>query len=150
MSKKFYRLTELVEILGISRSLVFNLIHDGEIPHVRMGEKSLLIPASFVENLEKSALGNTPKEDIKKEEVKLPGITKSYAKHPFTGKTVMILRGEEGYYEVDPYLEDMDPDKLNMELGVTKEQAKAMYVGSMFGWDCPGAKIEDEPEKEEV
>lgn len=54
--KKFYRVDELVKILNISRSLVFNLIHEGVIPSVRLGEKCILVPVSFVEELEKSAL----------------------------------------------------------------------------------------------
>jgi hypothetical protein len=29
--------------------------------------------------------------------------------------------------------------EMNRELGVTRQQMEAMKVGSMFGWDVPGA-----------
>lgn len=63
-----------------------------------------------------------------------------YARNEVTGKTILIKRGEEGYYEAIKGYENLDPDKLNERLGVSKEEAEAMVLGSMFGWDCPVAK----------
>lgn len=60
--KRFYRPDELVKILNVSRSSVFSKIRNGTIPSVRLG-KSILIPVSFVEELEKKALkGGKPCE----------------------------------------------------------------------------------------
>lgn len=59
-----------------------------------------------------------------------------YAKKPSTGEVIKIRKGESGYY---PVLADVNCDELNAILGVTKGQAEAMLVGSMFGWNIPGA-----------
>jgi hypothetical protein len=67
-------------------------------------------------------------------------IKKCFVKHGLTEKTVMIIFGQNGYFEVSD-LENEDPDKLNEKLGVTKEQSEAMLIGSMFGWNVPGTKI---------
>lgn len=63
-----------------------------------------------------------------------------------TSKTVIIIkRGESGYYKTNmaPFatIEEAQSiaDEYNDRLGVTKDQASAMSVGSMFGWDVPGA-----------
>jgi hypothetical protein len=68
-----------------------------------------------------------------------------------SGGIVKLKRGESGYYQLDqdivqPYLE-AHPNKtkedvcveLNEHIGVTPEQRMAMSMGSMFGWDIPGA-----------
>lgn len=60
-----------------------------------------------------------------------------YTKSILTGKTIIIQRGQSGYYDTD--YADLNADDLNTQLGVTKAQAAAMLVGSMFGWDTPGA-----------
>jgi len=61
-----------------------------------------------------------------------------YIRHPTSGKTVAILRGEDGYREIDTLC---SPDCLNAKLSPppTGAQINAMKHGSMFGWDTPGA-----------
>ena len=61
-----------------------------------------------------------------------------------TGDLICIKRGETGYYPSDWDAGDKErnvelADQLNEELGVTMWQRKAMEVGSMCGWDVPGA-----------
>ena len=53
------------------------------------------------------------------------------------GKTIVVKRGESGYYKTD--YEDVPADHLNARLGVTKAQEQAMYSGSAFGWNIPAA-----------
>jgi hypothetical protein len=58
----------------------------------------------------------------------------------------LIKRGETGYYQCD-YDSDRASnetaramaDHINARLGVTEAQALAMAIGSMCGWDVPGA-----------
>ena len=63
---------------------------------------------------------------------------------PGTGALICIKRGESGYYPSDwntadkARNEDM-ADELNEKLGVTSAQRQAMEVGSMAGWNVPGA-----------
>ena len=61
-----------------------------------------------------------------------------------TGDLICIKRGETGYYPSDWDTGDKEQnvelaDQLNEKLGVTMWQRKAMEVGSMCGWDVPGA-----------
>lgn len=57
---------------------------------------------------------------------------------PATKEMVMVRRGETGYY---PQREENAPwgaenlDALNERMGVSKGQAEAMAMGSMYGWD---------------
>lgn len=53
-----------------------------------------------------------------------------------TGKTIIIKRGVVGYF---PSEAQEDPEELNANLGITKAQYEAMFTGSMFGWNTPGA-----------
>ena len=55
-----------------------------------------------------------------------------------TGETVLIKRGEKGYYPQDS-LKWSYVDEFNETLGVTKAQAEAMAHGSLFGWDIPAS-----------
>ena len=61
-----------------------------------------------------------------------------------TGDLICIKRGETGYYPSDWDTGDKEQnvelaDQLNEQLGVTMWQRKAMEVGSMCGWNVPGA-----------
>ncbi len=61
-----------------------------------------------------------------------------------TGEIVIIKRGESGYYPTDIPAKDLTEakeivDEMNEKGGVSKAQAEAMKVGSMFGWAAPAA-----------
>ena len=61
-----------------------------------------------------------------------------------TGELICIKRGETGYYPSDWDTGDKEKnvelaDQLNEQLGVNMWQRQAMEVGSMHGWDVPGA-----------
>lgn len=60
-----------------------------------------------------------------------------YSTNKMTGDTILIKRGEIGYYLAKELF--TSPDELNKIFGITKEQQHAMEVGSMFGWDTEGA-----------
>ena len=63
----------------------------------------------------------------------------------------IVKKGEDGFYKTDlaetngvsGKEADKLVDELNDRLGVTKAQAQAMHIGSMFGWDVPGADPEN-------
>ena len=61
-----------------------------------------------------------------------------HATHPETGGVVLIRRGEPGYRPVNT---DRSAEALNALLDPvpTLAQVEAMLIGSMFGWDVPGA-----------
>lgn len=61
-----------------------------------------------------------------------------------SGELICIKRGEIGYLPSEWDTGDKEQnvelaDQLNEQLGVTMWQRKAMEVGSMCGWDVPGA-----------
>lgn len=61
-----------------------------------------------------------------------------------TGDLICIRRGETGYYLSEYSTPDKEQnvelaDKFNKKLGVTMWQRQAMEVGSICGWDVPGA-----------
>ena len=61
-----------------------------------------------------------------------------------TGQLICIKRGETGYYPSEWDTGDKEhnvslADELNENLGVTPAQRQAMEIGSMAGWDVPGA-----------
>ena len=49
MSKKFYSVKEVADILGVSKSLIYAGVQQGKIPHRRVMGR-ILIPASFIED----------------------------------------------------------------------------------------------------
>ncbi len=60
-----------------------------------------------------------------------------------TNEVILIKRGESGYY---PYFDGIYKGedyakRRNDEFGITPAQVDAMVIGSMFGWDVPGAKV---------
>jgi len=78
--------------------------------------------------------------DMRDEELMVRGLPSiAYTEHPTEKKTVALRRGESGYCELDDEYASIPADELNKSLGVTTAQAEAMKVGSMFGWDAPGA-----------
>ena len=67
-----------------------------------------------------------------------------YAVHESTGELIVIKRGEVGYYQTVYSTPDKErnvelADQLNEKLGVDMWQRQAMEVGSLCGWDVPGA-----------
>jgi len=56
--------------------------------------------------------------------------------HPTEETPILIKRGHEGYYPIHPAT---DVDRFNKERDITSAQIAAMEIGSMFGWDAPGA-----------
>ena len=63
---------------------------------------------------------------------------------PSSGQLIIIRCGERGYYPSEWDTGDKErnvelADELNEHLGVTPIQRQAMEVGSMAGWDVPGA-----------
>jgi hypothetical protein len=55
------------------------------------------------------------------------------------GDTTVILMNEVSGYQDAPYHMSGELDTINEMIGVDEKQAKAMFIGSMFGWDVPGA-----------
>ena len=49
MDKMFYSVKEVIELLGVSRSLVYKAL-DRDIPIIRLGRK-ILVPASYIKKL---------------------------------------------------------------------------------------------------
>ena len=67
-----------------------------------------------------------------------------YSLHESTGELIVIKRGECGYQQSDYSTEDKErnielADYNNERLGVTPIQRRAMELGSICGWDVPGA-----------
>ena len=63
---------------------------------------------------------------------------------PSSGQLIIIRCGERGYYPSEWDTGDKEQnvelaDELNEKLGVSPIQRQAMEVGSMAGWDVPGA-----------
>ncbi len=50
LMKKFFSVKEVAEMLGVSRSLVYDKVCKGTIPSRRVGRR-ILIPASYVEEI---------------------------------------------------------------------------------------------------
>jgi len=61
-----------------------------------------------------------------------------YVRHPATGETVEIVRGEAGYRPIGTLC---SPTCLNSRLPhpPTEDEISAMRHGSLIGWDSPGA-----------
>lgn len=72
--------------------------------------------------------------DVLKTLEKLPKICASVSLTD--GSPITIRRGVSGYYPAPPSL---DVDGFNARHGVSPAQRMAMEIGSMFGWEVPGA-----------
>ena len=61
-----------------------------------------------------------------------------YIRHPTTGETVEIHRGENGWRPIRTLC---SPEGLNSRLPhcPTEDDINAMRHGSLIGWDTPGA-----------
>ena len=67
-----------------------------------------------------------------------------YSVHESTAELIVIKRGECGNHQTDYSTEDKErnvelADYNNERLGVTAIQRRAMEIGSICGWDVPGA-----------
>ena len=52
----------------------------------------------------------------------------------------IVGKREDGYHLMDMLMQPVElADELNEKLGVSPIQRQAMEVGSMCGWDVPGA-----------
>jgi hypothetical protein len=52
---------------------------------------------------------------------------------------IIIKRGEEGYYLAKSLKTDEDIEAYNREMGANLAHVKAMELGSLCGWNSPGA-----------
>ena len=62
-----------------------------------------------------------------------------YSYLPTTQEEIRIDIAESEYIPIRKQGNPRASNEMNRELGVTPAQAKAMQVGSMFGWNVPGA-----------
>jgi hypothetical protein len=56
---------------------------------------------------------------------------------PTTGEPILTQRGHKGYWPAPS--PDFDPEVYNRDMKVTNAQRMAMEIGSIFGFDVPGA-----------
>ena len=63
----------------------------------------------------------------------------SYAYLPTTQEEIRIDFAQSGYTPIRKQGNSRAANEMNRELGITPAQAEAMKVGSMFGWNVPGA-----------
>lgn len=73
---------------------------------------------------------------------------------PGSGELIVIKRGESGYYHSNwntpNAVENREiADFHNRKRGITHAQEEAMLVGSMAGWDVPGADPDSYEEKQQ-
>ena len=61
MSNQFYTVRQTAEVLNVSYQTVFRKITDKEFPSIRLGRK-ILIPVSFLKELEEKAKSPKPAE----------------------------------------------------------------------------------------
>lgn len=80
-------------------------------------------------------------------DMNLPGMCFYFLESNAPGKQVVaIQRGECGFFlttydETDPEKAKVLVTHMNKKLGVTDAQAECMLVGSIFGWEVPGAQL---------
>lgn len=103
--------------------------------HLEVGDNLYHI-CEFAERMEQS--GNT----VVPLRSSLP--ERCYAVHGETGKIIVIEKGAKGYYDPDIPSKSREEsrgiaDEYNKKLGISKSQAAAMYWGSVYGFDTPGA-----------
>lgn len=79
--------------------------------------------------------GDVDMQDVLETLKKLPKLCAS--RLPSTDEPILIRRGVKGYWKAPR--RDLDVDRFNARHGVTKGQEAAMLIGSMYGWEVPGA-----------
>ena len=67
-----------------------------------------------------------------------------YSVNKVTGEVIILKKGEKGFYKTDILTKGREEsrelaDFQNKKLGVSKAQEAAMYLGSLNGFDTPGA-----------
>ena len=65
--------------------------------------------------------------------------------HPDSDKLIFIRFGQSGYWPssmLGVVNDELTADVWNTAHDITKGQAEAMFVGSMFGWHVPAANPE--------
>jgi hypothetical protein len=85
--------------------------------------------------------------ELKELAEKLPKLCYVFVAGNCPGYRIGIIKlGEVGYYPTEfdsqvaaDEIAKQAVNEFNKKLGVTPAQAEAMKVGSMFGWDVPGA-----------
>lgn len=65
----------------------------------------------------------------------------AFVQSSVTGETMMVIRGEAGLLW-DKNVTKFTAAEMNSFWGVTPEQARAMEIGALFGWNVPGADPE--------
>ena len=65
------------------------------------------------------------------------------------GQVIAVKRDERGYWPMDGWTLDR-ARRFNERQGITPAQVEAMRVGSMFGFDVPGANPENYLNAEEM
>jgi excisionase family DNA binding protein len=58
MDKLTYTITEVAELLGISRTSAYECVHRGEIPSLRLGRRLLVTRAGFEQLLQSNSTGS--------------------------------------------------------------------------------------------
>lgn len=69
--------------------------------------------------------------------------TYCFVRHITTGEPIIVKRGHQGYFPVS-YV--CNVERMNGERGLTAAQISAMEVGSIVGFNCPGADPLNYPE----
>lgn len=123
--------------------LYINELEDQDVMHAEIAH--MLIDVFGKEDLVKMGFGEFIEDCIDLTPVSEKGLpVQCYGVLQSTGEVVIIKNGESGYYRTDINFGSKEEnqelvDEYNKRLGVTKAQAAAMMVGSMFGWNVPGA-----------
>ena len=103
--------------------------------HVEVGQNLFHI-CEFAERMESSGNKVIPlRSDLPEQ---------CYAVHEETGEVIIVKKGETGFFRTDINTSGKEEsrelvDEYNKKLGISKAKAAAMYWGSLYGFDTPGA-----------
>lgn len=104
--------------------------------HLEVGSSWLAHICEFAERMESNGSKVIPlRSDLPEQ---------CYAVHAETGEVIIVKKGETGYFPTDIKTSGKEEsrefvDEYNKKLGVSKAKAAAMYWGSLYGFDTPGA-----------